>query len=172
MFCVKSLLTGSTTNVVMESVKIRLKRQLSEATKRCRSRHPERYAERYAKWAAANRERLNLYRRRRYKNKVTFRLANNFRSRIHSVIFGTKSESASGLLGCSWDQFFGHLEIQFKPGMTWENYGQWHVDHKLPCASFDLTDPAQQKACFGYKNLQPLWAEENLRKGDRILSDE
>lgn len=52
--------------------------------------------------------------------------------------------------------------------MTWENYGPvWHVDHIRPCASFDLQDPAQQRECFNFKNLQPLFAKENLKKGDR-----
>lgn len=48
--------------------------------------------------------------------------------------------------------------------MTWQNYGQWHVDHIRPCASFDLSKPEEQRACFHYANLQPLWGEENLRK--------
>lgn len=54
--------------------------------------------------------------------------------------------------------------------MTWENHGMrgWHIDHKRPCSSFDLSDPAQQCACFHFSNLQPLWATENLRKGDRV----
>ena len=47
--------------------------------------------------------------------------------------------------------------------------GNIHIDHILPCASFDLTDSKEQKKCFHYSNLQPLWAEDNLRKGDRLL---
>ncbi len=64
-----------------------------------------------------------------------------------------------------------HLEKQFKEGMTWENHGLygWHIDHIIPCASFDLTDLEQQKKCFHYTNLQPLWAKENLIKGVKIL---
>lgn len=70
------------------------------------------------------------------------------------------------LLGADIAVVRRHIESQFKPGMTWDNYGPkgWHVDHKLPCASFDLTDMAQQKACFHYSNLQPLWWLENLQK--------
>lgn len=49
--------------------------------------------------------------------------------------------------------------------MNWENYGQWHIDHRLPCASFDLTQPDQQKACFHFSNQQPLWKRDNLAKG-------
>jgi hypothetical protein len=58
-----------------------------------------------------------------------------------------------------------HLEAQFVPGMTWANHGAWHVDHIRPCASFNLEDPAEQRVCFHFSNLQPLWAQDNLAKG-------
>ena len=70
------------------------------------------------------------------------------------------------LTGTTAEEVRKHLEKQFQPGMTWDNRGQWHIDHIRPCASFDLTDPEQQKQCFHYTNLQPLWAEDNLRKSD------
>ena len=53
---------------------------------------------------------------------------------------------------------------------TLKNHEKWHVDHIVPCSSFDLTSEKQQRICFNYKNLQPLWADENLRKSDRILN--
>ena len=64
-----------------------------------------------------------------------------------------------------------HLENQFVDGMNWNNYGKngWHIDHIKPCASFDLTDPKQQKICFHYTNLQPLWAIDNLIKHSKLL---
>lgn len=74
------------------------------------------------------------------------------------------------LVGCTVAQLRAHLERQFKPGMTWDNLGAWHIDHIKPCASFDLSDPDQQRACFHYTNLQPLWARENLSKSDRIAA--
>lgn len=55
-----------------------------------------------------------------------------------------------------------------KEGMSWENYGEWHIDHIVPCSSFDLTDPKQQEDCFNFKNLQPLWGWENSKKGSKI----
>ena len=51
--------------------------------------------------------------------------------------------------------------------MNWDNYGQWHIDHIRPCASFNLLDPIEQKICFHYTNLQPLWAEDNLKKSNK-----
>ena len=79
---------------------------------------------------------------------------------------GTKDQSSDELFGCTYQELRDHLEAQFTEGMTWENYGQWHLDHKRPCSSFDLSDPEQQKQCFHYTNLQPLWGEDNLRKSD------
>lgn len=60
-----------------------------------------------------------------------------------------------------------HLETRFLPGMTWENYGAWHIDHVRPLASFDLTDRAQLLQACHYTNLQPLWARDNRSKGAR-----
>lgn len=74
------------------------------------------------------------------------------------------------LLGCSREFLKAHLESQFKPGMSWENHNRsgWHIDHIKPCSKFDFSDPAQQKECFHYTNLQPLWAKENISKGNRF----
>jgi hypothetical protein len=82
-----------------------------------------------------------------------------------------KSGHTIDLLGCSIGWLREHLENQFKVGMTWDNHGLhgWHIDHIKPCASFDLSKPEEQKKCFNYKNLQPLWAKDNLRKSSKIL---
>lgn len=73
------------------------------------------------------------------------------------------------LIGCELSTLKEHLESQFKPGMSWENYGDWHVDHIRPCSSFDLTKNEEQQKCFHYSNLQPLWAHENLKKSNFIV---
>jgi hypothetical protein len=75
-----------------------------------------------------------------------------------------KDSHTTDFIGCSIKQLREWLELQFQPGMTWSNYGQWHVDHIIPIAAFDLHCPAQQWFCFNYRNLQPLWAEDNLIK--------
>lgn len=100
------------------------------------------------------------------------RVAKNLRSRTSRMIIklgGTKSQSSLALLGCTIAEARAHLEAQFQPGMNWNNYGKhgWHIDHIRPCARFDLTDPEQQRQCFHYTNLQPLWAAENISKGAR-----
>jgi hypothetical protein len=69
------------------------------------------------------------------------------------------------LLGCSPRELKAHFEKLFQPKMSWENYGsEWEIDHIRPVASFDLTDPDQQAACFHYTNLRPLWRTDNQRR--------
>jgi len=77
-----------------------------------------------------------------------------------------KDKKTSELLGCSIKDVRIYLENQFIEGMSWENSGEWHIDHRRPCASFDLTDLEGQKMCFHYTNIQPMWASENLSKND------
>ena len=82
---------------------------------------------------------------------------------------GTKSAKTLELVGCTVEDLRLFLEAEFTEGMTWDNYGEWHIDHIRPCASFDLTDPEEQKKCFHWTNLQPLWAQDNIRKGAKIV---
>ena len=101
---------------------------------------------------------------------VDGRLKANMRTRVYLALKGkVKVGKTAVLLGCDTSQLRAHLESKFKPGMSWDNYGQWHVDHIKPCVKFDLSDPAQQRACFHYTNLQPLWASENLSKSGSYL---
>jgi len=81
----------------------------------------------------------------------------------------TKGNTTAELIGCSIKLLKQYLERKFKPGMTWKNHGRfgWHIDHIRPCSKFDLSNHLQQKICFNYKNLQPMWAEENIRKSNK-----
>lgn len=111
----------------------------------------------------------NTSRRERYASDVLYKLGVNLRSRLGGVIRtmkGQKNSRSLELLGCSIDWLKAHLESNFKTGMTWENHGPvWEIDHVKPCAKFDLADPKQQKACFHWTNFQPLFVEENRKKG-------
>jgi hypothetical protein len=109
----------------------------------------------------------------RRKTDPVFKLIGNLRHRVYMAIKksgGQKTDSTNELLGCSVQHVRAHLESQFTEGMTWENQGEWHIDHIRPCASFNLEDPEEQKKCFHWTNLQPLWARDNIRKGAKFVS--
>lgn len=78
-----------------------------------------------------------------------------------------QSERTTEILGYTPAEFVAHMEPLFKPGMTWNNHGEWHVDHIRPLSTFDLTNPEQRRLANSLQNLQPLWADENLKKSDR-----
>jgi hypothetical protein len=128
------------------------------------------YNQKCKQWRLNNkkhiREYYHKYEKERFKIDPNYKLIKYTRNRIKSVLKGIyKSKSTIKLLGCSIEECWQHLESKFQPGMTRENHGLWHVDHIRPCISFNLTDPEQQAICFHYTNLQPLWAEDNLKKG-------
>ena len=72
-------------------------------------------------------------------------------------------------MGCNIDFLKKYIAKKFTKGMSWDNYGLygWHIDHIKPCSCFDLTKPEQQKLCFHYSNLQPLWAKDNISKSNK-----
>jgi len=108
----------------------------------------------------------NLYLKNKLKTDHNYKLIHTIRVRIKDVLRGhSKSDSTINMLGCTIEELWKHLEKKFKPGMTKENHGKWHVDHIIPCAIFDLSKPEEQIKCFHYTNLQPLWAIDNIRKG-------
>lgn len=111
--------------------------------------------------------------KRKRKIDPEYRLKSVLRGRVYKALKGlTKVSGTIDLLGCDVGHLKSWLESRFLSGMSWENHsigeGKWHIDHIRPCASFDLTDPEQQKVCFHYTNLQPLWAVDNLKKGSKL----
>lgn len=144
--------------------------------KEYRKEHRKRLIEYSRKYYVTNKARLlieqkeysRIYIPNKLKTDISFRIAHYLRCRVYSALKGNcKSQSTLKLLGCSIKHLRAYLERQFKPRMTWKNYGKWHVDHMRPCASFDLSKPSEQKKCFNYRNLQPLWADENIKKGSK-----
>lgn len=107
------------------------------------------------------------YGKRRRKADPSYRIARNLRTRLWHFVKGkSKNGSAVRDLGCSIADLMLHLSSQFKSGMTWENYGEWEIDHIQPLSKFDLTDRNQLLVACHFTNLQPLWEAENLRKSD------
>ena len=148
------------------------KQKISERKRRkyTKSTDLDRLAQRnyWNSWYKTNSEQYNTKQKERYNQDSHYKLTKNLRSRFwHALKKATKSISIIELTGCSLEELKAHLESQFTEGMSWENHGEWHIDHIRPCASFDLTDPEQQKLCFHYSNLQPLWAVDNLKKSDK-----
>ena len=130
------------------------------------------------KWRKENRKIINnkflIYEKNRKKIDAEFKLLKTLRSRLGNAVRKQKSNKNNttiDLLGCSISFLKNFLETKFKEGMTWENHGEWHVDHIKPCASFNLLDEEEQKMCFHYTNLQPLWAYENLSKGCKYIDE-
>lgn len=123
-----------------------------------------------SQWALeSDREYLRDWHRNKRRTDPNYNLGNRLRSRIwHALNRHKKSASTEELTGCTLAELRAHLEKQFKPGMSWERPGEWHIDHRWPCARFDLSRADEQRACFHYTNLQPLWKRENLSKGGKI----
>jgi hypothetical protein len=125
-------------------------------------------------WSEKNKEKVkvkkNLYHSLRLKNDVIFRLKCVMRSRLLSFLKTrniTKKNKTFDIVGCTPQFLKEHLEIQFTDGMTWDNRSEWHIDHIIPLSSAKTEDELY-KLCH-YENLQPLWAEDNLKKSNKII---
>lgn len=135
--------------------------------------------ERVAEYRRIHPDKLRETKKRQYKKtperlrrNPALKLLSSARSRLWAILKNNPNKCrASELIGCSPSHLKLHIESQFKPGWTWADWGPvFHIDHIKPCASFDMTDPAQQRACFHYTNLQPLEKELNLKKGRREIA--
>jgi hypothetical protein len=127
------------------------------------------YAKNYNK---NHKEERNIYYNNRIKTDINFKLSCGLRCRLNKALRGNqKSGSAVQDLGCSIPEFKLYLKSKWKDGMNWDNYGfyGWHIDHIIPLDFYDLQNREEfLKACH-YTNLQPLWAEENITKGNKIV---
>lgn len=150
-------------------------RKLAGECKRCRTRN-----------ARATRKRNpETYRRLRREQNArvmadpTKRLVKSVRDRTNKALVYAKTRKQKGTssmkyIGCTRDELRQYIEMQFKPGMNWDNYGRqrgrrraWHIDHIIPIASFDLSQEEERHKAFHYTNLQPLWAMDNIKKSNR-----
>lgn len=172
-------------------LRVRERERLPETKEKRRAYANKRYKEdeEYRERAKANRKRssdkpenkkkaLDRQRKRRqerYKTDYEFRLRGSLRSRLRHALryVGVKKTSKyNDLIGCDKKELTLYLESRWLTDMTWDNYGhgkgKWVVDHIIPVAAFDLMNPEDQKKCFHYTNLQPLWWEDNMSKGAKL----
>jgi hypothetical protein len=116
-------------------------------------------------WRKTHREYWNQYIRDFKQRNPNYMLSEKLRARIRSALKGTpRSSDIQTLLGCDYTTFRQYIQSKFQAGMTWNNFGEWHIDHIRPCSKFDLTYSSEQSKCFHYTNMQPLWAKDNLQK--------
>lgn len=149
--------------------------------KKWREENPDKVKELKKNWLDKNPEKRKQYRenykprkqeQRKERREVDpiFNLTNRMRSRIWKYlnIFDiTKTNKTFDIVGCTPEFLKEHLESQFKNGLSWENRSEWHIDHIIPLSSAK-TEEELYSLCH-YTNLQPLWAEDNLKKSNKIL---
>ena len=175
----KRMATNRERAMAAKNERIEAKKLKAEAAKeRAKLRASTRYQENKdhilainKKWSQANKHKRNARARQRRKEDPLFRLSLAIRARITKALKNeTKDTSSIDLLGCSVEYARQRLESQFTKGMTWKNHGVkgWHIDHIIPCDSFDLSDMDQKKQCFHYTNLQPLWWRDNIIKANKL----
>ena len=126
------------------------------------------------RWKIKNRERLRAY-DKRWRSDPSIKITNSIRHRLSAMLAkqnAATEKHSKKYIGCNIGFLRGWLESKFLKGMTWDNYGEWHIDHIIPCSSFDHTDINQLLACWHYSNLRPLWAFDNRFKGGKIITSQ
>jgi len=142
--------------------------RMAEYNKKYWAETKEEQTQKHREWKDKNKDHISEYFKNKRKTDSNYQISDNLRSRLRKALKDQdviKTQRTFDLIDCSIDFLKDWLELKFKEGMTWENYGEWHIDHIKPCSKFNLSDEEEQKKCFNYKNLQPLWASENTSKG-------
>jgi hypothetical protein len=163
------------------------------ADKKWRDKNKERLYFNHKKWYEENKEKWNQYikeyreknidkireikrnyERHRKSTDPIYKLINNFRTAIYQVLKENnvqKNGHYFEVLQYTPNELIHHLENQFNDGMTWDNYGDWHVDHILPISIHNIQEIGDDEfmKCWSLGNLQPMWGEDNIKKSNKIL---
>lgn len=164
--------------------------------KRTYQKHKEKKLEYHKKWSESRRDYLNdyhqkwreknidrhrenkrNYERNRKASDPIYKLISNFRTAIYQVLKESnveKNKHYFDVLQYTPESLMEHLESQFKDNMNWDNYGEWHVDHKLPITSFNIQEMGDEEfmRCWSLENLQPMWGTDNISKSNKIIGTE
>lgn len=179
--------------IVLGKSGMRFKGGKSESDKRYYQKNKEKRLKYFSEWQSNNqesrkeylkkwreqniskwRESKKNYEKLRKSNDPTYKLISNFRTAIYQVLKENnvhKNGHYFEVLKYSPQELITHLENQFSEGMTWENYGQWHVDHIKPISSHQIKEIGDDEfmKCWSLSNLQPLWGKDNISKSNKIL---
>jgi hypothetical protein len=163
------------------------------ADKKYRVKNKEKLSKKHKVWYDGNKDKWNLYikeyreknidkikktkrdyERNRKSSDPIYKLISNFRTAIYQVLKESnveKNKHYFDVLQYTPEELMVHLESQFKDSMNWDNYGFWHVDHKLAITHFNIQEMGDEEfmRCWSLENLQPMWAEENIRKSNKII---
>ena len=154
------------------------KEYLANKSKTWYEQNKEHRKEYHKKWRTDNidkwRQTKRNYERNRKASDPLYKLISNFRTAIYQVLKESnveKNRHYFDILQYTPEELIIHLESQFKDTMSWDNYGDWHVDHKLPITLFNIEEMGDKEfmKCWALENLQPMWGEENIRKSNKIL---
>ncbi len=150
------------------------KKYYSEHTNECKQKFKPYNQQRYLDNKIKIKQQTVQYKKNRRKKDISFKLLDNCRRRLNYALKGNpKSTNSIKLLSCTGEQLKLHLESLWLPEMSWNNYGngmnKWNIDHIIPCAKFNMVDPEQQKKCFHFSNLQPMWQKDNLTKSNKVI---
>ena len=164
-------------------VRLKRARKVKYCSAKCAASNRKGEPVRGKKWTSdkfsSDKERKRAYDKHHYsktKNRVKRQIRLRLKSAIKRKLIGSNQSKkrlarTEELLGCTLEFFVQYIESMLQPGMTWENYGfdTWHLDHIIPLSYFNVLDEEQLKLACNYKNMQPLWARENLSKNNKIL---
>ena len=154
------------------------KSKRDEIRKKRREQYRPEYLAQLTRWQKANPEKMRQHSQKMYK-KIKSSPSKYLRLSISGAIRQSLKQQGISKAGCIWEKLVGykveqlkqHLESRFTEGMTWENYGKWHIDHIVPIAffKFDSPDDVEFKMCWRLENLQPMWAKDNMSKSNKII---
>ena len=145
------------------------KEKKANRSKKYREANEEKIYEQKKKWYQANKEREAEKRKKRRNTDSLYKMKSYLRTRTSAAFKNKgykKNSKTENMLGISYEKVKKHIGRQFQKGMTWSNYGEWHIDHIMPLSSAK-TEAELLKLCH-YRNLQPLWAADNISKGAKI----
>lgn len=140
--------------------------------KRWRDSNKEKMSELRRKWIQSNPDKAKAIRERAVEKKKqapAYKVHSRVKTQIRKAIRHRRSASTFASVGYTCGELMTHLERQFLPGMGWHNMNQWHIDHIVPLAAFDISSESDPdfKRAWSLPNLRPIWARDNLRKQDK-----